>query len=64
MKEAMMAAFAAFLSIPMWMIGHATSKLMNNGALYWLYPVYNRLMIWSAEIESWAGVEIMWKTAK
>lgn len=59
-----MAAFASFLSITMWMIGHAISKVMSNSALYWLYPAYNRLMIWSSDIESWAGVEIMWKTDK
>lgn len=61
MKEAMMAAVAAFLSIPLWMMGHAISKIMNNGVLYWLYPVYNRLMIWSVASEDWADVEIMWK---
>lgn len=63
MKEAMMAAVAAFLSIPLWVMGHAISKVMNNGLLYWLYPVYNRLMILSSNVEDWAGVEIMWKSA-
>lgn len=62
MKEAMMAAIAAFLSIPLWVMGHAISKVMNNGVLYWLYPAYNRLMILSGDIEEWAGVEIMWGT--
>lgn len=59
-----MAATAAFVSIPMWMIGHAISKVMNNGVLSWLYPAYNRLMIWSSDVESWANVEIMWKSEK
>ena len=60
MKEAMRAAVACFLSIALWVMGHTISKVMNNGVLYWLYPAYNRLMIWSANIEDWAGVEIMW----
>lgn len=64
MKQAMKAAVACFLSIPLWVMGHAISKVMNNGVLYWLYPAYNRLMIWSGDIEEWADVEIMWKSAK
>lgn len=59
-----MAAVAALLSIPLWVVGHAISKVMNNGVLYWLYPAYNRLMIWSGNIEDWAGVEIMWRKAE
>lgn len=66
MKEAMMAAVAAFLSVPMFCIGHMLSKIMwlwDFSAVF-LYRPYSRLMIWSAEVEEWAGVEIMWKIAK
>lgn len=51
---------AAILSVSLWAAGHMVSKVMNNGVLYWLYPLYNRLMMWSVDVEDWAGVSIMW----
>lgn len=41
-------------------LGHGISLVMNNAVLWRLYPVYNRLMICSSEVEDWAGIEFMW----
>ena len=38
--------------------GHLVSKLMIWEPLEWLYPVYNRLMGWSVEINDWAGLSL------
>jgi hypothetical protein len=41
-------------------LGHGISRIYNNRWLAWLYPVYNRLMIWSLDINDWGGLKI-WK---
>jgi hypothetical protein len=41
-------------------LGHGISRVMDNAVLYRLYPIYNRLMIWSGDVEEWAGIEFMW----
>ena len=66
MRQAIMAAIAAFLSIPLWMAGNAISNVIGvwDFSATFLYKPYNRLMICSAEIESWDDVEIMWKSVK
>lgn len=45
-------------------VGHLVSLVMNNRAACVLYPIYNRLMIWSVGIEDWAGAEVMWRRRK
>lgn len=42
-------------------LGHGISRVMNNAVLWRLYPIYNRLMIWSGDVEEWAGIEFMWR---
>lgn len=32
-----------------WM-GHWVSLIMNNDWLFWLYPLYSRLMTWSCDL--------------
>lgn len=32
-------------------LGDFVSKLMNTELTGWLYPVYNKLMIWSCELD-------------
>ena len=27
----------------------------------WIYPVYNRLMTWSSDVQDWAGVDGPWQ---
>lgn len=42
-------------------LGHSTSVIMMHvGLLSFLYPIYNKLMLASCDIEDWAGVEVMW----
>jgi len=27
---------------------------------YWIYPIYNKIMLWSSEIQDWAGNNKPW----
>lgn len=45
-------------------LGDITAKLMNHDPLAWLYPVYNRIMGWSVDVQDWSGVDGPWKEAK
>ncbi len=42
-------------------LGDLVSKPMHYIDLWWLYPVYNRLMIWSYDIQDWAGANGPWR---
>jgi hypothetical protein len=54
---------AQLVSLACFWPGHWVSLLMHQADfLGHLYPVYNRLMCWSSEIEEWAGIEFIWKT--
>jgi hypothetical protein len=56
MKVAAMAA-----SFFLYWSGHAVSRLFRRwDSLAFMYPVYNRLMCWSADVEDWAGIDFMW----
>ena len=52
---------AKLASLCLYWAGHAISCVMNNAVGAYLYPIYNRLMIWSSEIEEWAGIDFMWR---
>lgn len=41
-------------------LGHFVSKLMHCEPLGRMYPVYNRLMMWSVDLNDWAGFDL-WK---
>ena len=41
-------------------IGHWTSMLIRFDCMSFLYPVYNRFMLWSCDISDWAGLN-MWQ---
>lgn len=43
-----------------WM-GDLISRPMNYLDWAWLYPAYNRLMIWSVDVQDWAGVNGPWR---
>lgn len=51
---------ACVLSILFYSMGHVVSLMMHTGFTGWLYPLYNKLMIWSGDLETWADVEVMW----
>lgn len=43
----------------LWGAGHLVSKLMHMGEpLGRLYPIYNRLMLWSCSVSDWGGLKI------
>jgi hypothetical protein len=42
-------------------LGDGISRVMHSAVLWRLYPVYHRLMIWSGDVEEWAGIEFMWR---
>lgn len=44
------------VSWALYWLGHLTSKPMHWTYGYWLYPVYNRLMIWSVDAQDWGKV--------
>jgi hypothetical protein len=39
------------LAWTLYYLGDFVSKLMNTELTGWLYPVYNKLMIWSSELD-------------
>lgn len=46
------------LSYILYYMGDFVSKLLYWDSLAWLYPVYNKLMIWSAELDE---DHVIWK---
>ena len=37
-------------------LGDLVSRPMNwLECMWWLYPVYNRLMVWSYDVQKWGG---------
>lgn len=54
---------ASIASFCLFWLGHAVSRVMLRADwLSFLYPVYNRLMLASSDVEEWAGVEVMWRS--
>jgi hypothetical protein len=53
--------FARILSEVLYYLGHWISFPMHWFGWAWLYPIYNRLMSWSSEIQDWAGNELPWR---
>jgi hypothetical protein len=45
-------------------IGDLLSKPMHYINWWWLYPVYNRLMIWSADVQDWSSANGPWESTK
>jgi hypothetical protein len=45
-------------------LGDLTSKPMNYLDWYWLYPVYNRLMCWSVDVQDWSKADGPWESTK
>lgn len=43
-------------------LGDLTSKPLHYLNWWWLYPVYNRLMIWSVDVQDWSGADGPWGT--
>ena len=48
------------LSWTLYWLGDFVSKPMHWTYGYWLYPVYNRLMIWSTDVQDWSGCDGPW----
>lgn len=52
---------AMAVSAVCWFVGDCVSHLMlRSDRLSFLYSVYNRLMLWSSDVEEWAGIEFLW----
>jgi hypothetical protein len=45
-------------------IGDLVSKPMHYLDWWWLYPVYNRLMISSADVQDWSNANGPWESTK
>lgn len=52
---------AYILSWILFGLGDLISKPMNWFDWGWLYPAYNRLMLWSYDIQEWASNNCPWK---
>lgn len=50
-------------SFSLFWAGHAISRaVLRYDCLAFLYPLYNRLLLWSSNIEEWAGIDFYWKS--
>lgn len=60
-----MKVIAWLISWILYWIGHLVSIPMNKAEVFGhLYPLYNRLMIWSFDVQRWAGNETPWKRSE
>jgi len=48
------------VSWALYWLGDLVSKPMHYFDWAWLYPVYNHLMIWSADVQDWSGANGPW----
>ena len=50
----------------LYLLGDLVSRLMNrwDGVFGVLYPVYNRLMVWSCDVNDWAGLKLWTKAGE
>lgn len=48
------------LSWTLYWLGDFVSKPMHYLDWAWLYPVYNRLMCWSTDVQDWSGANGPW----
>ena len=53
--------FARILSEALYYLGHWISFPMHWFDLGFVYPIYNRLMCWSSDIQDWAGNDEPWR---
>ena len=57
-------AIGWLVSWSLYWIGDMVSRLMNFDSMWWLYPVYNKLMLWSLLVQDWAGNLTPWVKTK
>jgi hypothetical protein len=41
-------------------IGHWISFPMSWFDWHWIYPIYNKIMLWSSAVQDWAGNDKPW----
>lgn len=52
--------FARIISELLYYLGDWISYPMHYLDWSWLYPIYNKLMSWSCEVQDWAGNDKPW----
>ena len=52
------------VSWALYWLGDLVSKPMHYINWWWLYPVYNRLMISSADVQDWSEANGPWESTK
>jgi hypothetical protein len=52
------------VSWTLYWLGDLISKPMYYVNWWWLYPVYNRLMISSADVQDWSNANGPWESTK
>ena len=45
-------------------LGHWISFPMHWRYGHWIYPIYNKLMFWSSDIQEWGDTAGPWTTTK
>jgi hypothetical protein len=55
---------AYILSWSLFWLGDVVSRVMRFDSMWWLYPVYNWLMLWSMRVQDWAGNATPWNSTK
>jgi hypothetical protein len=48
------------ISWALYWVGDLVSRVMHVDFMWWLYPVYNRSMLWSSQVQDWAGNDTPW----
>jgi hypothetical protein len=52
------------VSWTLYWLGDFVSKPLHYFDWWWLYPVYNRLMICSVDVQDWSGAKGPWESTK
>jgi hypothetical protein len=53
-------AIGYLVSWALFWLGDLVSRILNFDSMWWLYPVYCRLMQWSLQVQDWAGNTTPW----
>ena len=51
---------ARLISEVLFYIGHWISAPMNYFDWAWIYPIYNKIMLYSCNVQDWAGNDKPW----
>ena len=53
--------FGWVISWTLFWCGDAVSRCMHTEFTGWLYPAYNKLMLWSSDVQDWSAANGPWE---